>query len=152
MSKFWKIATYASYAFRVPIPINHPGVGANAFAHASGIHADGVIKDPENYELYSYEELGRGEPISVETGREICSGEYSGTSGFIHIMDRLSTSKKDRDKVEISFRSRQEAAHILELVRYANVEAQKPLVEDELLFIAEYPQIASKLLTLKPPV
>ena len=45
MSKFWKISTYASYAFRVPIPINHPGVGANAFAHASGIHADGVLKD-----------------------------------------------------------------------------------------------------------
>ena len=66
-------------------------------------------------------------------------------------MDRLSTSKKDKE-VEISFKNRQEAAHILELVRYANVEAQKPLVEDELLFIAEYPHIASKLLTLKPPV
>ena len=151
MSKFWKISTYASYAFRVPIPINHPGVGANAFAHASGIHADGVIKNPDNYELYNYQELGRGEPISVETGREICSGEYGGTSGFIHIMDRLATSKKDIDQVEISFKNKKEAGRILDLVRYANVEAQKPLVEDELLFIAKYPDIAKKLLTLEPP-
>ncbi|UCH51347.1 MAG: homocitrate synthase, partial [Chloroflexota bacterium] len=43
LSKSWKIANFASYAFDVPIPINQPGVGANAFAHASGIHADGVL-------------------------------------------------------------------------------------------------------------
>jgi len=43
-----------------------------------------------------------------------------------------------------------EAEEILELVRYANVASQKPLVEDELLFIAKYPAIAKKLLTLKP--
>jgi homocitrate synthase NifV len=30
------------------------------------------------------------------------------------------------------------------------VESHKPLVEDELLFIAKYPQIAKKLLTLNP--
>jgi 3-isopropylmalate/(R)-2-methylmalate dehydratase large subunit len=40
--------------------------------------------------------------------------------------------------------------HTVELVRYANVEAQKPLVEDELVFIARYPEIARKLLTLRP--
>jgi hypothetical protein len=50
----------------------------------------------------------------------------------------------------VSFADKEEAREILELVRYANVEAQKPLVEDELLFIAKYPQIAKKLLTLKP--
>ncbi len=77
----WKICNYASYAFKVPIAINQPGVGANAFAHASGIHADGVLKDPQNYELYDFKELGRGDAEMVETGREICSGEYSGISG-----------------------------------------------------------------------
>ncbi|RAL71103.1 Homocitrate synthase [Dehalococcoides mccartyi] len=61
LSKAWKIARFASYAFDVEIPINQPGVGRNCFAHASGIHADGVIKDSQNYELYGYEELGRGE-------------------------------------------------------------------------------------------
>jgi len=141
LTKAWKISRFASYAFRVPIPINQPGVGANAFAHSSGIHADGVLKDPENYELYSFDELGRGEPELVETGREICSGEYSGISGFSHIMGKL----------EVSFEDARQAEEILELIRYANVEAQKPLVEDELLFIAKYPKIARKLLTLIPP-
>jgi citrate (Re)-synthase len=140
LTKSWRIAKFASYAFGVPIPINQPGVGANAFAHSSGIHADGVLKDPENYELYSFTELGRGEPELVETGRLICSGEYSGISGFRHVMG----------KVKVSFKDTEEAREVLELVRYANVEAQKPLVEDELLFIAKYPQIARKLLTLKP--
>lgn len=136
----WKIAKFASYAFGVPIPINQPGVGANAFAHSSGIHADGVLKDPETYELYGYEELGRGDPEFVETGREIITGQYSGISGFSHIMG----------KMEVKFFTREEANEILELVRYANVASQKPLVEDELLFIAKYPKIAKKLLTLTP--
>ena len=60
LTKAWNIARFASYAFKVPIPINQPGVGANAFAHASGIHADGVLKDPQNYELYDFAELGQG--------------------------------------------------------------------------------------------
>ena len=140
LSKASKIAEFASYAFDVPIPINQPGVGANAFAHSSGIHADGVLKDPENYELYSFRELGRGKPKFVETGREIIAGQYSGISGFSHVMG----------KMEVSFANKEEASEILELVRYANVESQKPLVEDELLFIAKYPKIARKLLTLTP--
>ncbi len=140
LTKAAKIAEFASYAFGVPIPLNQPGVGANAFAHASGIHADGVLKDPENYELYSFKELGRGKPKFVETGREIIAGQYSGISGFSHLMG----------KMDVSFSSREEANEILELVRYANVEAQKPLVEDELLFIAKYPKIVKKLLTMVP--
>ncbi len=142
MSKAWKISKFTSYAFGVPIPINQPGVGANAFAHESGIHADGVLKDPENYELYNYEELGRGDPELVETGREISTGEYGGISGFSHIMSQL--------EVPVKFPDREKANDILELVRFANVESQKPLVEDELLFIAKYPGIAKKLLTLTP--
>jgi citrate (Re)-synthase len=140
LNKAYKLAKYASFAFGVPIPISQPGVGDNAFAHASGIHADGVLKDPENYELYNYEELGRGEPELVETGRMICSGEYSGISGFSHLMG----------KMEVSFANASEARKILELVRYANVEAQTPLTEEELQFIAKYPDIAKKLLTLTP--
>ena len=138
----YKVARFASYAFGVPIPINQPGVGSNAFAHESGIHADGVLKDPENYELYDYEELGRGEPELVESGREICTGEYGGISGFSHVMSKL--------EVPVKFPDREKANEILELVRYANVASQKPLVEDELLFIAKYPGIAKKLLTLTP--
>ncbi|MGA2670174.1 MAG: homocitrate synthase [Dehalococcoidia bacterium] len=141
LTKAWKISRFASYAFEVPIPINQPGVGANAFAHSSGIHADGVLKDPQNYELYSFDEVGRGEPELVETGRAICSGEYTGISGFKHIMGQMA----------VTFEDTAQAEEILELARYANVEAQKPLVEDELVFIAKYPEIAKKLLTLIPP-
>jgi homocitrate synthase NifV len=156
LSKSWQIANFASYAFDVPIPMNQPGVGANAFAHASGIHADGVLKDPQNYELYDYAELGRGEPVTVETGREICSGEYGGISGFRHLMKTIhkkrggGVEEKVEDRIEIAFADVAEAERILELVRFANVCAQKPLIEDELLFIAKYPDIAKKLLTLTP--
>ncbi|MDP6647297.1 MAG: homocitrate synthase [Dehalococcoidales bacterium] len=140
LSKAWKICKYASYAFGVPISINQPGVGSNIFAHASGIHADGVLKDPQNYELFSFRELGRGNPEVVETGREIASGQYSGISGFRHVMG----------KIELDFETREDAEEILELVRYANVLAQKPLVTDELRFIARYPDIARELMTMIP--
>ncbi len=136
----WKTSKYASYAFGVPIPVNQPGVGDNAFAHESGIHADGALKDRRNYELYDYEELGRGDPVIIETGRSITAGEYSGIKGFRNVYEKL----------EVEFQSEEEAREILELVRYANVSTQKPLVEDELLFIARYPEQARKILTLNP--
>jgi homocitrate synthase NifV len=53
-------------------------------------------------------------------------------------------------KMEIDFTHRDDVEKILELVRYANVAAQKPLVADELRFIAKYPDIARELLTLTP--
>lgn len=134
----WKICKYASYAFDVPIPINQPGVGSNAFAHESGIHADGALKDRKNYELYDFEELGRGEPEIVETGRKITAGEYSGIKGFRNVYEKL----------EIEFKDDAQATEILELVRYANVHNQKPLVDDELKFIAKYPHIARKIFTV----
>lgn len=140
LSKAWKVAKYASYAFGVPIPINQPGVGANAFAHESGIHADGALKDRRNYELYDYEELGRGEPDVIDTGRSITAGEYSGIKGFRNVYDKLA----------VKFKDEQEAADILDLVRYANVHNQKPLVSDELKFVAQYPDIARKLFSMEP--
>ena len=140
LSMAWKIAKYAAYAFGVPIPINQPGVGANAFAHESGIHADGALKDRRNYELYDFEELGRGEPEIIETGRKITTGEYSGIKGFRNVYEKL----------EIAFHTKNEAAEILELARYANVQTQKPLVEDELRFIAKYPEVARKIFTMSP--
>jgi homocitrate synthase NifV len=136
----WKIAKYASYAFDVPIPITQPGVGSNAFAHESGIHADGALKDRRNYELYDFEELGRGEPEIIETGRQITAGEYSGIKGFRNVYDKL----------EIKFKDDKEAANVLELVRYANVHTQQPLTEDELRFVAKYPEIARKIFTMEP--
>ncbi len=138
--KSWKIAKYASYAFGVPIPVNQVAVGDNAFSHESGIHADGALKDSRNYELYGFEELGRGEPELVETGRRIVVGEYSGIKGFRNVYDKL----------EVAFKDDREATEILELVRCANVHTQKPLTDGELKFIAKYPEQARKILTVTP--
>jgi homocitrate synthase NifV len=85
LDKIWSFAKYASYAFGIPIAVNQVGVGANAFAHESGIHADGALKNRRNYELYDYEELGRGVQELVETGRMITVGEYSGIKGFRNV-------------------------------------------------------------------
>ena len=140
LSKTWKLAKYTAYAFSVPIPINQPATGANAFAHESGIHADGALKDRLNYELYAYEELGRGEPEIVETGRMITTGEYGGIKGFRNVYE----------KMEIEFQDEDEARNILELARYANVHTQKPLTQSELKFIYYYPDIAAKIMTVTP--
>ncbi len=140
LSKAWKLAKYTAYAFGIPIPVNQPAVGDNAFAHESGIHADGALKDRRNYELYDYEELGRGEPEVIETGRMITTGEYGGIKGFRNVYENL----------EIEFRDEDEARNILELARYANVHTQKPLTDTELKFIFYYPDIAAKVMTVTP--
>lgn len=140
ISKTWKLAKYTAYAFGIPIPINQPAVGANAFAHESGIHADGALKDRRNYELYDFEELGRGEPEIIETGRMITTGEYGGIKGFRNVYENL----------EIEFKDEHEARNILELARYANVHTQQPLTDSELRFIYHYPDVAAKIMTVSP--
>ena len=136
----WKICKYASLSFRVPIPVNQPAVGENAFAHESGIHADGALKDSKNYELYDYTEVGRGHIEVIETGRQITAGEYSGIKGF----------KSVAGKYKLKFKDDEEARKILELVRYANVHTQKPVTEDEMKFIVKYPEQARKIMSVQP--
>lgn len=140
LKKAWKIARYASYAFNLPIPINQPGVGANAFAHESGIHADGALKDRRNYELYDPEDVGRGEPELTETGRIITTGEYGGIKGFRHVYSKLG----------IEFSDDNDARRIFEIVQYANLHTQKPLTDDELKLIANYPDIVREILSVCP--
>jgi isopropylmalate/homocitrate/citramalate synthase len=140
LKKSWKVARYASYAFGIPIPMTQAGVGANAFAHESGIHADGALKDRRNYELYDPEDVGRGEMEMLQTGRIITTGEYGGLKGFRYVYDNLG----------IHFDTDKEARDILELVQYANLHTQKPLTDDELRFIAEHPAEVSKILTSTP--
>ena len=135
-----KLAKYVSYAFGIPIPINQPGVGANIFAHEAGIHADGALKDRRNYELFDYEILGRGEDTRIPTGRVITTGEFGGVAGFRYVYE----------KIGITFPDDKSAKRILELVQFASAHTQKPLTDDELLFIAKYPEQVRKILTLSP--
>lgn len=137
---FSKLAKYVSYAFKLPIPINQPGVGANAFAHESGIHADGALKNRNNYELYDHEILGINSEERVATGRVITTGEYGGLAGFRYVYNRLGVSFTDTEAAE----------RVLDLVRYSNAHNQLPLTDDELLFIAKYPEQVRKLLTVTP--
>jgi homocitrate synthase NifV len=140
LTKSYKIAKYAAYSFGLPIPVFQVGVGDNAFAHESGIHADGALKDRRNYELYDCEELGLGQLEFLETGRKITTGEYGGIKGFQHVFGKL----------DVEFKDEKEAREILDLVRFANVHTQKPLTEEELIFIARYPMIAKKIMTVNP--
>jgi len=135
-----RMARYVSYAFGVPLPINQPGVGANAFSHESGIHADGALKDRRNYELYDPEVLGLDEEERVPAGRIITTGEYGGMAGFKYVYGRLGITFPDEEKAE----------KILDLVRYANAHTQLPLTDDELRFIAQYPEPVRKVLTVTP--
>jgi isopropylmalate/homocitrate/citramalate synthase len=135
-----KLANYVSYAFGVPIPINQPGVGENAFAHEAGIHADGALKDRRNYELYDYELLGLDLEAPPPRGRVITTGEFGGLAGFEHVYERLG----------ITFSSKKEATQVLDLVRYATAHNQLNLTDDELRFIAKYPDQVRQILTITP--
>ena len=53
----------------MPVQPNKAVVGANAFAHSSGIHQDGVIKNRETYEIMDPEEVGVTESAIVLTAR-----------------------------------------------------------------------------------
>ena len=56
----------------IPVQPNKAIIGSNAFAHASGIHQDGVLKDKLNYEIMRPEDVGMGESrivLSPRSGR-----------------------------------------------------------------------------------
>ena len=124
-----RFALWASYAFGQPLPANQPGVGRNAFAHESGIHADGALKDRHNYELYDDDALG---PFPADwharPGRVVLTGEYGGLAGFRHVRDGLGIEIAGEDE-DLVFK----------LVQLCAAATGKPLTDDELRLIAAYP-------------
>jgi 2-isopropylmalate synthase len=66
----------------MPVQPNKAIVGANAFAHSSGIHQDGVIKNRETYEIIDPEEVGVSASTIVLTAR---SGRSALAYRFKHI-------------------------------------------------------------------
>ncbi len=138
-TQIWELANYFSESTGIPIPINQVGVGANAFAHESGIHADGALKDRKNYELYDFEDLGRGDPRIEPTGRVITTGEYGGAAGLLKVCEDLGI-KLEKDEVR----------RMLRLCQYANLHTQKPLHEAEIRFLYEYPDLAEQIMTVDP--
>ena len=124
-----RFALWASYAFGQPLPQNQPGTGRNAFAHESGIHADGALKDRHNYELYDDDTLGPfPHDWHARAGRVVLTGEYGGTAGVRHVMDGLGIDTADQEDL------------IFQLVQLCGSATGKPLTDDELRLIAAYPR------------
>ena len=73
--RFREISLFVAKASQRPLSVSKPVVGSRVFAHESGLHADGVIKDPHNYEGF--------DPAEVGLTRSIVVGKHSGTSGLI---------------------------------------------------------------------
>jgi len=125
-----RFALWAAYAFGQPLPPAWPGTGRNAFAHESGIHADGALKDRGNYELYDDTELG---PFPADwlarEGRVVLTGEYGGKAGFRHVLDGLGIELADGTE-DLAF----------SLVQLCASATGKPLTDDELRLIAGYPR------------
>jgi 2-isopropylmalate synthase len=65
----WETSKLVSTLMNMPIQPNKAIVGRNAFAHSSGIHQDGVLKNRENYEIIDPKDVGIDESSIVLTAR-----------------------------------------------------------------------------------
>lgn len=77
-----KSSRLVSTLMRMPVQPNKAIVGRNAFAHSSGIHQDGVLKNRESYEIIDPAEVGVNESTIALTAR-------SGRAALNHHYKRL---------------------------------------------------------------
>lgn len=77
-----KMSSLVSELMGMSVQPNKAIVGANAFAHSSGIHQDGVIKNRETYEIINPEDVGVNESSIILTAR---SGRSALAYRFKHI-------------------------------------------------------------------
>jgi 2-isopropylmalate synthase len=66
---FYEISQLVRTQMRMPVQPNKAIVGGNAFAHSSGIHQDGFLKNRENYEIIKPEDVGFPSATIVLTAR-----------------------------------------------------------------------------------
>ena len=76
------ISRLVSDTMRMPVQSNKAIVGANAFAHSSGIHQDGFLKEATTYEIINPEDVGADHSKIVLTAR-------SGRSALAHRFHKL---------------------------------------------------------------
>ncbi len=114
--RFRELAEYVAEASGRAIPVWKAIVGNNVFAHESGIHADGVIKNPRNYEIFPPEEVG--------LTRQLVVGKHSGSHTIIHKFREFGIDL-----------SQHEASEILALARTMAVEQKRALFDKELMYI-----------------
>jgi len=115
---FREIAEYVSRAAHRELPAWKAIVGRNMFAHESGIHADGVLKNPKAYEAFQPEEVG--------LTRQIVIGKHSGTAAV--------RAKFAEYGIELT---KHQAEELLPEIRRAAVDLKRPLFDKELVQIYE---------------
>jgi len=116
---FREVAEYVAEASGRELPVSKPIVGSNIFAHESGIHGDGVLKNPLTYEAFSPEEVG--------LERQIVIGKHSGTAAI-----RAKFTKEYGIMLEEG-----EDKEILARARKMAIEKKRQLFDKELMYIYE---------------
>jgi len=109
-----QLADIVAKAARRPIPVGKAIVGANAFTHESGIHVDGLQKDPATYEELSPRTFGRV--------REIVLGKHSGLASVTGALQSLGLVT---DRVR--------TRSVLDQVRQRSMQAKRVVSSEELL-------------------
>src|SRR5512133_12751 len=87
----YKTSRLVSNLMNMPVQPNKAVVGRNAFAHSSGIHQDGVLKNRENYEIMDPTDVGINESSIVLTAR----------SGRAALKHRLEVMGFELDKAKL---------------------------------------------------
>ena len=80
--EIYRTSRLVSTLMRMPVQPNKAVVGRNAFAHSSGIHQDGVLKNRESYEIMNPADVGINESSIVLTAR-------SGRHALSHHLERI---------------------------------------------------------------
>lgn len=95
LAQLTELSRYVAEETQVPVQPNRAVVGANAFAHSSGVHQDGIIKAPENYECLPPEMVGASGHRFVFTAR-------SGRSAIAH-RARVNGHTLDSDQIDLAY-------------------------------------------------
>ena len=117
-----------------PVQPNKAIVGANAFAHESGIHQDGVLKHRETYEIMRAEDVGWG-------ANKLLLGKHSGRNAFRSRLAELGIVLESEEVLNTTFMRFKELADKKHDIFDEDLHA---LVSDE----AMTPQEQYKLLSL----
>lgn len=81
-SKIYGVSRMITRLMRMPVQPNKAIVGRNAFAHSSGIHQDGMLKNRDNYEIMDPKDVGVPESSIILTAR-------SGRAALKHTIEKL---------------------------------------------------------------
>ena len=93
--KIWATSRLVSSLMNMPVQPNKAIVGKNAFAHSSGIHQDGVLKNVQTYEIMDPKDVGIDENSIVLTAR-------SGRAALKHRLSVLGV-ELDQDRLDKTY-------------------------------------------------